>query len=162
MSSQRRYAFFGVVALLLVFPLATIAYNEVKLATGDEVRLRTQPIDPVDFFRGRYVTLSYDISSVRTVGSPEPGTRVYVPLHDAGPYWTGDFASPTRPATGRFISGLVTDSGQVRYGIETYFVDEREASKYEGAAAAGQLYVDVVLDDSGKARIQELHVARPD
>ena len=162
MSRQRRFAFFAVVTVLVLFPLATIAYNELKLATGDEVRLKTQPVDPIDFFRGRYVTLSYDISRVRMDGNPAPGTTVYVPLRDTGPYWTGDFASTSRPPTGRFIRGQVTDAAQIRYGIETYFVDEREARKYESAAASGGLYVDVVLDDGGKARIEELHIGRPD
>jgi uncharacterized membrane-anchored protein len=160
-SRPRRYAFFGVVTVLVLFPLATIAYNEVKLATGDEVRLRTEPVDPVDFFRGRYVTLNYDISSVPIEGQPPVGTTVYVPLRDVGAYWTGSFASPRQPS-GRFISGRVTEGGQILYGIETYFVDERQASKYESAAASGQLYVDIVLDDSGRAKIQELHVGRPD
>jgi uncharacterized membrane-anchored protein len=161
-SRRRRYAFFAVVTVLVLFPLATIAYNELKLATGEKVRLKTQPVDPIDFFRGRYVTLSYDISRVRMDGNPAPGTTVYVPLHEAGPYWTGDFASTIRPPSGRFIRGRVTDAAQVRYGIETYFVDEREARKYERAAASGDLYVDVVLDDGGKARIKELHIVRPD
>jgi uncharacterized membrane-anchored protein len=159
---RRRYAFFGVVTGLVLFPLAMITYNEVKLATGEEVRLKTQPVDPIDFFRGRYVTLSYDISRISVGGDPPPGTTVYVPLRDAGPYWTGDFASTTRPPNGRFIRGRVTDRGSILYGIETYFVDEREARKYESAAATGDLYVDVVLDDGGKARIDELHIVRPD
>jgi uncharacterized membrane-anchored protein len=55
----------------------------------------------------------------------------------------------------------VTDAAQVRYGVGTYFVDEREARRYESAAASGDLYVDIVLDDGGKARIEELHIVRP-
>jgi uncharacterized membrane-anchored protein len=162
-SRRRRLAFFGVVVVLVAVPLATIGYNELKLATGDEVRLRTEPVDPIDFFRGRYVTLNYEISRVPLDGSEtEPGTTVYVPLRDAGEFWRGEPATTERPSGGRFIRGRVGSGGQIRYGIETYFTDEEKAKGYERAAGSGTLYVDVILDDAGGAKIQELHVGSRD
>ena len=165
MSRRRAYAFFAVVAALILFPLGVIGYNELKLATGDEVRLRTEPIDPIDFFRGRYVTLRYDISrlpmDIDTMRLG-PGTTVYVPLRNAGAYWTGDHVLTARPSDGRFIQGRLASGGEIRFGIETYFAEESEAKRYEEAATSGQLYVDVVLDDAGKAKIQELHVVSQD
>jgi uncharacterized membrane-anchored protein len=158
MSRRRTVVFFVVVAALVALPLGIIAYNEIKLAGGDEVTLRTEPVDPIDFFRGRHVTLNYEISRVTVSGEPPPGSTVYLPLRDAGAYWTGDLASTERPSSGRFIRGRLIGGRQIRYGIETYFVDEREAKRYERAAAAGVLLVDVVLDDDGKAKIEELHV----
>jgi uncharacterized membrane-anchored protein len=158
-SRGRRLGFFGVVAVLVAVPLAVIGYNELKLATGEEVRLRTEPVDPIDFFRGRYVTLNYEISRVPLdVSETAPGTTVYVPLRDVGEFWKGQAAMTERPSGGRFIRGRVGSGGQIRYGIETYFTDERKAKRYENAAGSGTLYVDVILDDEGGAKIQELHV----
>jgi len=156
-SRRLRIAFLAVVAAQLLFPLAVIGYNELKLATGQEVRLHVQPVDPTDFFRGEYVALSYDISRIDTKGEP-PGTTVYVPLRKTGGRWTGAFASSQRPPENvTFIRGHATESG-IEFGIETYFVEEGQARKYEQAVGRGDLFVDVVLDDDGGAKIKRLRV----
>lgn len=157
MSRRTRIAFLAVVAAQLLFPLGVIAYNELKLATGTVVRLHVEPVDPLDFFRGEYVALSYDISGADLEEGAEPGMRVYVPLHREGQFWTGEIAQLDRP-DGRFIRGRATESGGIEFGIETYFVEEGEARQWEGAAMRGDLYVDVVLDDDGGARIKRLRV----
>ena len=157
MSRRARIAFLVVVGAQLLFPLGVIAYNEVKLATGTEVRLHVVPVDPVDFFRGEYVALTYDITTVDIEAGAEPGATVYVPLHKSGSYWTGDTAELTRPRE-PFIRGRATSPGTVEYGIESYFVEEGEARRWEDAAARGDLYVDVALDDDGTARIKRLRV----
>jgi uncharacterized membrane-anchored protein len=156
-SRRARIAFLVVVGAQLLFPLGVIAYNEVKLATGTEVRLHVVPVDPVDFFRGEYVALTYDITTVDIEGGARPGSTVYLPLYRKGDYWTGDSAQLTRTQE-PFIRGRVINPGAVEYGIETYFVEEGEARGWEDAAARGDLYVDVVLDDGGKARIKRLRV----
>jgi uncharacterized membrane-anchored protein len=156
MSRRLRIVFLAVVAAQLIFPLAVIAYNELKLATGEEVRLHVQPVDPIDFFRGEYVALSYDISGINAGATP--GTTVYVPLHKTDGHWTGRSAVPRRPPDDvTFIRGQVTQSG-IKYGIETYFVEQGQSRKYEQAVQNGQLFVDVVLDDEGDARIKGLRV----
>lgn len=157
MSRRARIAFLAVVGAQLLFPLGVIAYNEIKLATGTEVRLHVEPVDPLDFFRGEYVALTYDISTIDIEPGARPGSTVYVPLSRRGHYWTGDSAELVRP-TDVFIRGRVTSPGTVEYGIESYFVEEGEARRWEDAAARGDLYVDVVLDDDGKARIKRLRV----
>jgi uncharacterized membrane-anchored protein len=157
MSRRTRIAFLAVVGAQLLFPLGVIGYNELKLATGTEVRLRVQPVDPIDFFRGEHVVLAYQISNVDHEAGTRPGMTVYVPLRKEGQYWTGEFAQLDRPS-GVFIRGRATDSGGTEFGIETYFVEEGEARGYEEAAAEGDLAVDVVLDDEGGAKIKRLRV----
>jgi uncharacterized membrane-anchored protein len=156
-SRRARIAFLVVVGAQLLFPLGVIAYNEIKLATGTEVRLHVEPVDPLDFFRGEYVALTYDISTIDIEAGARPGSTVYVPLSRKGHYWTGDSAELVRPRE-PFIRGHVVDPGTVEYGIESYFVEEGESRQWEAAAARGDLYVDVVLDDSGDARIRRLRV----
>lgn len=161
MSRRARIAFLVVVGAQLLFPLGVIAYNEIKLATGTEVRLHVVPVDPLDFFRGEYVALTYDISNADIESGASPGDTVYVPLHRKGHYWTGDTAELVRPRE-PFIRGRVISPMAVEYGIESYFVEEGEARQWEQAAARGDLYADVVLDESGDARIKRLRVIPQD
>ncbi len=155
MSRTRRRLFWVVVAAQAVVPLAMIGWSEVALATGERVRLATAPVDPVDLFRGRYVTLRYEISSLPVDREATPGETVYVPLRQSGDIWVGTRATTARPESGTFIRGHVRDGGagraRIEYGIETYYADEDEAPELE--RSTGRLLVDVVLDDDGGARI---------
>jgi uncharacterized membrane-anchored protein len=150
----RRALFWLLVALQALIPLGLIGWNEVALATGREVTLRTVPVDPIDLFRGRYVTLRYEISSLRV---PPGAHTVYVPLRRDGEHWTGDVALLDEPAGGPFIRGTATDGG-IELGIETYYADEDEARRLE--RRAGGLVVHVVLDDGGRARISGVEPVR--
>lgn len=158
MSRRVRIAFLAVVIAQLLFPLGVIGYNELKLATGEEVRLRMEPVDPLDFFRGEYVALSYEIANVDVEDGVEPGETVYVPLRKRDHYWTGDMALADRPSGDTvFIRGRQTEGG-IEFGIETYFVEEGESRKYEDAVGRGDLFVDVALDDDGGAKIKRLRI----
>jgi uncharacterized membrane-anchored protein len=159
-SRRARIAFVAVVASMVTIPLATIAWNEWKLRSGDEYRLQVQPVDPLDFFRGEYVALQYPISRVTLDGTRwEPGDTVYVPLRKVDGHWTGEEGFREKPLAGPFIRGRFRN-GSVEYGIETFFVEEGQARRYEEAMFQRRLYADVVLDDDGKARLKDL-VIRP-
>ncbi len=164
MTARRRLAFWALVAAQALVPLVLVGWNEVALATGERVRLATVPVDPLDLFRGRYVTLRYGISSLRVNGDVERGATVYVPLtKGGGGVWSGSYATPIRPEGGTFIRGRVTSrpagAVTIEYGIETYYADEDEAPELEQSAGRGRLYVDVVLDDDGGAKIDGIERA---
>jgi len=155
MTRRRRLLFVALVAAQAVLPLTLIAWNEQALASGTHVTLRTAPVDPVDPFRGRYVTLNYEVSALPP--GYGPSAVVYVPLTDAGDVWLGGTPSSTQPDEGVFIRGRVATSGRIEFGIERYFTDEDEARRLEGA---GPLLVDVVLDEHGAARIAGVRPVR--
>ena len=84
---QRKYWFLLVVALQIVFLVAMIGMQWSTLTYGTKIILKTQPVDPWDLFRGDYVILNYEISSldlktIATAGTKEfkPGDTVYVSL----------------------------------------------------------------------------------
>jgi uncharacterized membrane-anchored protein len=161
MSRRSRIAFAVVVAAMVAIPLGTIAWNEWKLRSGDEYRLQVEPVDPVDFFRGEYVALQYPISRVTLDDTGwEGGDVVYVPLRKVDGHWTGEEGFREKPQAGPFIQGRFRSGGGVEYGIETFFVEEGQARRYEEAMFQRRLYADVVLDDDGKARLKDL-VIRP-
>ena len=161
MTRGRRLAFWAVVAGQAVALLALIGVNELALAGGEQVALRTVPVDPVDLFRGRYVTLRYEITTVQVPDGTQPGDTVYVPLSHVGEAWQAGFALPKAPTDGTYIRGTVRSAAQgtaqVEYGIKTYFTDEDDARSLE---LAGQLLVTVVLEDGGQAHISRVEPVR--
>jgi uncharacterized membrane-anchored protein len=152
---RRRLLFVALVAAQALLPLLLIAWNEQALASGTRVTLRTVPVDPIDPFRGRYVTLNYVISTAPA--GYGPSATVYVPLREGDDAWLGGVPTSMQPGEGTFIRGRVGSSGRIEFGIERYFTDEDEAQRLE---AAGPLLVDVVLDEHGVARIAGVRPVR--
>ena len=145
----------GLVALA-VFPQLSAR------ATGEELRLRVQPVDPIDPFRGAYVTLGYpdlrrnDAESFEGgLGSMEDGSEsgdVYVSLTRRGEVWRATGWSRERPAEGRFLACNDRD-WQIRCGIESYFLPQDEARRVEGEVRDGRLVAVVKVDGRGNAAI---------
>ena len=64
------FTLFIIVALIQLFvPAQVILKQESVLETGHAYKFKTQPIDPNDPFRGKYITLNYAISSIKTKDS---------------------------------------------------------------------------------------------
>lgn len=147
----RRAVFWALVALQALVPVGMVGLQEQQLAGSRDVLLRVQPVDPHDVFRGEYVSLSYAISTL-----PAPQGTVYVPLYDTGDGWTGAAATSTRPTGGTFIRGRSSGSGRIVFGIESFYVQEGTARRYEDALVARRLYARVAVDGDGQARLREL------
>ncbi len=58
-----------VAAIQLVVPSLMIFNKETVLKKGAAYRFKTQPIDPSDPFRGKYITLNYEVSTYNTKDS---------------------------------------------------------------------------------------------
>ena len=161
MSSRRRLALLAVVCVQLAVPLAMAGLVEADLAFGREIRLRAEPVDPLDPFRGNYVVLRYDISTLPTLGQVARGERVCARLSESDGVWRAAYADPGRPS-GTVICGQARDDAApgesvgIEYGIETYYASAERAREIESSIAAGDLYVVVDLDDDGSARIEQL------
>lgn len=164
MSSRRRLALVFVVLAQLAVPLGLAGLAAADLAFGREVRLRAQPVDPLDIFRGNYVVLRYELSSLPANFDVNRGDRICAPLYEAGEEWRAGSAVAGLPESGDAICGRARrDAGagtdvEVEYGIETYFASEGRAREIERAMATGRVYVVVDLDDDGGARIERLEL----
>jgi uncharacterized membrane-anchored protein len=152
--------------LWLVILGGAVGIHEFTLRTGQTVLLKTQPVDPRDLFRGDYVILSYEISTLDlgTLGAgqitPTQGKDVYVTLRPEGQYHSARGIHAQRPSDGGvFLKGRVRSiSGhmvRVEYGIESYFVPEGEGLVLEDAAG-GSLEVSAAVDRFGNAAIKAL------
>jgi uncharacterized membrane-anchored protein len=111
---------FMIIVLFQVLLLAgIIAYRQYWVATGERVLLGTEPADPRDVFRGDYVTLNYDISSLDLKGlitaeQFRPRERIYVGLEkDPDNTYRAASVSRTPPAEGTFIQGRAGDELQL-------------------------------------------------
>ena len=164
MTRRRRLVLLAAVLAQLAVPLALAGLAAADLAFGRELRLRAQPVDPLDVFRGNYVVLRYEISSVR-VGHPvRRGERICVPLTERDGEWSGSFGLP-EPSGDTAICGRARSDAAageqvgVEYGIETYYASAERARELETAIGRGRLHAVVDLDDDGSARIERLEVA---
>lgn len=142
-----------------------IAFKEFTLQTGDEILLKTRPVDPRDLFRGDYVILRYDISTINTDFLSYQGSdfkednKVYV-LLNVDDQKIGSLANidKNKPKEGVFIEGTVinADSNRlnIEYGIESYFVPEGKGKQIE--RNLGKIYTKIAVDDFGNAVIKSL------
>lgn len=156
-----------------------IAKRAAILRHGEEVLLKTRPIDPRDLLRGDYVILNYEISTVTgTLVSgdfPEDGdwVRLWVRLKPAeGGFWSVSEAAfaTLPPQEGSVVlrsqsfryydyDAAVSDrSISVNYGIERFYVPEGEGLAIENARNDGQVSISVRVGSSGDAQIRSLLV----
>lgn len=128
--------------LLMAYSLIVISLiflpKYTTLNHGKEIVLKTEPVDPRDVFRGDYVILSYEISSLNLNKTPYDyefmdGELIYAVLSEKETYWTIDSISHTKPAIEDkdvCMKGIVTrnagDTIMIEWGIESYFVPEGE------------------------------------
>jgi uncharacterized membrane-anchored protein len=156
--------------LLQLGVLATEYLNSVyPLWTGQEVRLKTMPIDPRSMFRGNYVQLNYEISEINMKAEMKAqllrwNEVVYVKLRpDENNVYRFDGASFTKPETGLSIRGRLqapygpetSQPYQIRYGIEALFAPKEKAQALEEQLRDGGIAV-VMLADNGKAALKDV------
>ena len=131
---------------------------------GDEITLRVQPLDPIDPFRGAYVTLDYpdlrhnDAEGFQGgLGSMEDGESgpVYVSVREQGDVWVADEWSRTRPEEGTYLECSDRD-WQIECGIESWFLPQDEAEAMERAVAGGDVLATVKIDGRGHAALVDV------
>ncbi|MFN0264185.1 GDYXXLXY domain-containing protein [Tepidamorphus sp. 3E244] len=161
----------------LAVPAAMIYQRNAILASGAEIVLKTEPRDPRDPFRGDYVVLNYEISSVETDAVPGAGDlarkdAVFVTIvpgegaSDAA--WRIAAIDRTFPGTveagAHVLKAKVTsvsnwsdrDRVLLRYGIESYFVPEGQGKDLENLVRDGDLSVIVAVTEDGQSAIKGL------
>jgi uncharacterized membrane-anchored protein len=183
MSGQRRYFWplLIVVAVVQSAALFKIVYDKDHLLKiGREITMPVQPLDPRDVFRGDYVTLGYDISTLTKAKAPTAkldgllrGSTAFVTLtpQPAGG-WSVSGVSEDFPAQvpasdvvlkGRVKSAWARADGSektlnVRYGIETYFVPEGTGRDLESKVREHKIEAIVAVGADGTAAIKGLVV----
>lgn len=133
--------------LLISAPaMVILAFMGIQLftaMTGEDILLKTAPVDPRDLFRGDYVNLRYEISSIDLNETPHdldfaPGEVIHGSLSKKETFWTIDFLSHDKPVLKDdqvCMRGLVTGTFEnnisVQWGIESYFIPEGKGREIE-------------------------------
>jgi uncharacterized membrane-anchored protein len=133
---------FGLVIVAqLGVPASMIVRREVVLRTGSVHRFRTEPVDPYDAFRGRYVALAYRDRSVDLpLGAQvwRRGMPVYVLLSTDEEGYTVPVGIQTeRPERAPYIMARVgyvhhaNRAVMLDYPLDRYYMNEKEAPEAE-------------------------------
>lgn len=146
----------GLVFLCLIV-VSMAMYLAMPLWFGTSMILATRPVDPFDVFRGQYISISYNLSSLPLIEGAQEGQGVYVSVApDSHGIWQYESASLSQPESDKFILGQIRsiERGRmdVMYGIEQYFF-ERGAQ-----FSTVNMTVEVKVDSGGQARIHQLLV----
>jgi uncharacterized membrane-anchored protein len=169
---ERKVLLFTAAAQLVIL-VGMIGLRAVPLVTGQTMLVRVQPVDPRDLFRGDYVILSYDFSRVGPEGidglsesergssmKKLEGRTVYVPLvPDSVPdHWRAAKATVIKPAQGPFLKGHMERYGSLKFGIESYYVQEGTGLVYEGAIRDRKLSAELAVTSNGQAALRGLKI----
>jgi uncharacterized membrane-anchored protein len=74
-----------------------------------------------------------------------------------GRHYRGGAVMRERPAPDvTFIKGTLTDPARIRFGIESYFVQESKGRDYENAIRGHRLWAEVALAPNGDAALRRL------
>jgi uncharacterized membrane-anchored protein len=170
------------VALQVVIIFAIIIFKLSVLASGTDIFLKIEPIDPRDMLRGDYVTFQYDISDIDSYYANgqqiKNGDTVYVILRQSGKYWTVQSIQEKQPIESElFIKGKVESGGlenqinsslpdlhningsssfHIVYGVEQYFISEGKGSNFNfrNKEAAAQ----IAIGDNGNAVLKHIYI----
>jgi uncharacterized membrane-anchored protein len=165
--NQRRILVKLILAGQLLVMIGLIARQEYKWRAWRTIQLKVVPVDPVALFRGRYVDLAYDFSSLQApYGEWKKGDTIYLRLK-AGSDGTWQLAGfshdPERPAEEILLRGQVEAAHgnriTVQTGIESYFMAERKAPKIERLSPKEyDIRVEVAVSEDGRAALKQLYV----
>ncbi len=153
-------------AIPLVILLAMTITPLLTLQLGQEIKIKTMPVDPRDIFRGDYVTLNYEINEIPIEKAPavfkeeknwseQRRTALYVILKKDGDYYVVDHAVLEKPKDGIYMKGYyewpvwpqnaVYQGDQniigirVSYNLDQYFLPENTGKSLEYLSQRGQL-----------------------
>jgi uncharacterized membrane-anchored protein len=131
--------------------------------TGETHTFRVEPVDPIDPFRGAYVTLGYpdlrhDDSSgwQGGQGAMDDGESgaVYIMLAEEDGHSVARDYLRERPGSGTYLA--CDDSGwQIRCGIESWFLPQDEAAEMERVLREGAV-AEVRIDSRGNAALVDV------
>ena len=179
--NKKRLFFISILSFWAIAIIGFITIKEEHKATGDVFYFKTMPVDPRDLFRGDYVNLSYEISSLdiepkhalyKDIENLMPGDKVYVILQNEYKRVPVDNAFETKwidvtktfPESGYYIAGTIEDvqkdlsefvNIRVSYGIESFFVPQHTGKDIEQYVGK-ELYGKVVVNSNGNAMLDAL------
>lgn len=147
---MKKYLFiiFLVVAIAQLFvPAQMILNKENVLTTGAEYKFNTQPIDPNDPFRGKYITLRYRLNSAATTDTTwqrKQDIYVYLTTDDKGFAAVDTVSATLLDRQSDYVVGSVQwyykQKGKVHFNLpfNRFYMNEYKAKPAEDAYRKAQ------------------------
>ncbi len=167
-------AFILMVILQLYVPVQMINRKESILRNGKEYKFRTAPIDPTDFFRGKYITLSFEANSLRMADAEEwnQGDPIFVLIgEDEKGFVKINSISKDKPVDDEnyvkaSIDYIITDTMSyvtVGYPFTRFYMEESKAqgaqdAYREAARDTNQVAFALVSINNGEAVIKDVMI----
>ena len=129
-----------VIALQMLFLLFIIFSHYSVVLLGEEITLKTRPVDPYDIFRGAYVTLSYEEESIHSEkvdisDEVKYGDYVYVSFTKVGDFHEVQQLTEHPPINKPYlkVKYLYPDGfhHRVSFKLNRYYTNEKEALDLE-------------------------------
>lgn len=149
MKTIHLFLIFIVVAIIQLFvPTQMIFNREDILTTGVPYKFKTQPVDPNDPFRGKYITLSYEARTFKTFDSTwvrKEQIYVYIDVDDMGyakidtisrgliPDYGNDYIKAEAGWYDNYSNNL-----DIEYPFNRYYMEETKAYDAEKAVRTRQ------------------------
>jgi uncharacterized membrane-anchored protein len=133
-----RVIVFVLLALVqLAVPGSLIWKREHTLRQGSVWKFRTAPVDPVDAFRGRYVSLEFEAETqqLSPPSNVESGGIVFITLRQNAGFAEIDQVFASRPPGDDFIE-VRLNGNTVSLPFDKYWLSERDAPAAEAAYIA--------------------------
>lgn len=140
--------FIAIAGLQLYVPAKMILDQEQVLENGKAYKFKTQPIDPNDPFRGKYITLSYDIEGSYPVQDKSRfGKKLYVLLkEDENGFASVEDILPEKPEKGDYIKVEKSRYSYNEEEIDIEILQDRFYMEETKAPEAEQVYGEVTRE----------------
>lgn len=170
---KKKYLFILFIAVALIqaaIPVSMMIEQEDTLATGTPFKFRTQPVDPNDPFRGKYIILNYEIDEYsNTRQSWERGEAIYVYLkNDASGYAQIETISKEKlPSRSDYVVGEVNwgrGQGMTIYfdfPFDRFYMNEAKAKPAENIVNLGGEFLEtyaLIHVKNGTGVIKDVYV----
>ena len=156
---------FIIVAMLqILLLLSIIVRKENILRTGTRIKIKVQPVDPYDAFRGRYIALdvSYRISKSEK-NEYHRGQKVYALLEvDNTGFASIKGVAPKKPHSQLYFKTFVKgNDGRLALPYDRYYIEDSKALEvekaYKRSRESSSAYISVKVK-YGSAVLEEVYL----
>lgn len=180
-NSRKRIGFIIALAVPLILLLSLIVKPLWTLKTGENIVLKTVPVDPRDLFYGDYVTLQYEIEEVpkeklspNLIKKLEKETswgnfKVYGKLVAKDGVYILEELTETKPSQSLYLTGNLqyysyfnteeVEVYDVNFSLNRFFVPENTGMELEGLSRKGQLIAHIKVKN-GYAVLDSIEEAK--
>ncbi len=168
---RNKYRLGLILAILFQFLILTGMYVNagIPLWTGNEIKIKTIPVDPRSMFRGNYVRLRYEFTEIESLHFQKQdlrnGEKVYVILKpDVDDIYGFSSVSLGKPDSGIYLRCRINNNHfwsnnskhyKLKCGIEAFFLPKEKALAVEKNLRNSGIALLMVTSD-GSARIKNI------